>query len=217
MSVRILLADDHAIVRDGIRLLLDREPDMEVVGEADNGHAAIDKAVALSPDIVIMDVSMPDLNGIEATRQITAKSTDTKIIALSMHKMKKLVTGMLASGANAYLLKNCVGEELIRAIREVMDGRLYVSAELTHMVLEDYQHRLAMDETSVKPELSSREREILQLLAEGHRSLEIAERLHLSVKTIKTHRQHLMDKLQLHNIADLTRYAIAEGLVSSDM
>ena len=214
MSTRILLADDHKITRQGLRSLLEKQKDMEVVAEADNGRSAVRLAAELAPDIVIMDVTMPDLNGIEATKQILAKSPDIKIIALSMHSDALFVTEMLKSGAAGYLLKDCAFEELTRAIRTVADDKTYLSPAISGVVIEDYIHRLTSTEVTGSDILTDREKEVVQLMAEGNSTKQIALKLHISVKTVETHRRQVMGKLNIHNVAELTKYAIREGLVS---
>ena len=214
MSIRILLADDHKITRQGLRSLLEKQQDMEVVAEADNGRTAVRLAGEIAPDVVIMDLTMPDLNGVEATRQIVADSPDVKVIALSMHSDSLFVTEMLKSGAAGYLLKDCAFEELAKAIRIVLDGKTYLSPSISGVVVEDYVHRLSKVEFSGSEVLSDREREVLQLMAEGSSTKKIALKLHISVKTVETHRMQTMRKLDIHSIAGLTKYAIQEGLVS---
>ena len=216
MSLKILLADDHKIVRDGLKSLLKKEVSMEVIGEADNGRKTVQLARDLEPEIIIMDISMPDLNGIEATRQIVADSPDVKIIALSMHSDKRYVKGVLSAGASGYLLKDSAFEELVEAIRTVDTGRFYLSAGIAGVVVKDYVGSQANKDALTSDILSAREREVLQLLAEGKSTKEIASDLHVSVKTIETHRQNIMQKLNIHTIAGLTRYAIREGLTSLD-
>lgn len=216
MSIKILLADDHKIVRDGLKSLIKKEVGMEVVGEADNGRKTVQLARDLEPEIIIMDISMPDLNGIEATRQIVADSPDVKIIALSMHSDKRYVKGVLSAGASGYLLKDSAFEELVEAIRTVDTGRFYLSAGIVGVVVKDYVGSQANKDALTSDILSAREREVLQLLAEGKSTKEIASDLHVSVKTIETHRQNIMQKLNIHTIAGLTRYAIREGLTSLD-
>jgi len=216
MSLKILLADDHKIVRDGLKSLIKKEASMEVVGEADNGRKAVQLARDLEPEVIIMDISMPDLNGVEATRQILADSPDVKIIALSMHSDKRYVRAALSAGASGYLLKDSAFEELVEAIRTVNTGRFYLSAGIVGVVVKDYVGSQANKDTLTSDILSAREREVLQLLAEGKRTKEIASDLHVSVKTIETHRQNIMQKLDIYTIAGLTRYAIREGLTSLD-
>ena len=214
MSIRILLADDHKITRQGLRSLLEKQQDMEVVAEAENGRTAVRLAAEMAPDVVIMDLTMPDLNGVEATRQILDKSPDIKIIALSMHSDSLFVTEMLKSGAAGYLLKDCAFEELAKAIRTVIDGKTYLSPSISGVVVEDYIHRLSKTDFSSSDILSDREREVLQLMAEGNSTKQIALKLHISVKTVETHRRQIMSKLDIHTVAELTKYAIRKGLTS---
>jgi DNA-binding NarL/FixJ family response regulator len=212
-----LIADDHKIVCDGLATLLKAEPDMVVVAQASNGRDAVRLAQKFSPEIVIMDVTMPDLNGIEAVRQILSANRSTKVIALSMHSDRRYVTGMLSAGASGYLLKDCVFGDLIRAIRTVQAGQVYLSPNIAGIVVEELIHprmRGYASRLTTQKLLSPREREVLQLLAEGHNTQDIAKSLYLSVKTVETHRRKIMEKLGLHSIAQLIKYAIREGLTS---
>jgi DNA-binding NarL/FixJ family response regulator len=190
---------------------------MEVVAEAENGRAAARLAAEMAPDVIIMDVTMPDLNGVEATKQILSKSPDIKIIALSMHSDTLFVTEMLKSGAAGYLLKDCAFEELTRAIRTVVDGKTYLSPSISGVVVEDYLHRLSKVDFSNSDVLTDREREVLQLMAEGNSTKQIALRLHISTKTVETHRRQIMGKLDIHTVAELTKYAIRKGLTSLEI
>jgi DNA-binding NarL/FixJ family response regulator len=214
MSIRILLADDHKILREGIKSLIEKQSDMQVIGEADNGRETVRLVRELSPDIVVIDISMPDMNGIEATRQIISKDSRIKIIALSVHSDKRYVTEMLNAGASGYLLKECAFGELVNAIRTVITNRSYLSPEITDVMINDYKHMLSKETLSVFSLLTPREREVLQLLAEGTTTKDIAAKLNVSVKTVETYRQQIMDKLDIHSIAELTKYAIKEGLTS---
>lgn len=217
MPTRVLLADDHRIIREGLRSLLQRQSDMEVVEEAQDGITAVRLTEKLHPDVVIMDIGMPDLNGIEASRQIVTRVKGVKVIALSMHSDKRFVLEMLKAGASGYLLKDCAFEELIDAIRTVCAGQIYLSHRVTGVVVEEYLHnRPVASDTSAYNLLSAREREVLQLLAEGNTTKSIAASLHVSTKTVETHRQQIMEKLNLHSVAELTKYAIKEGLTSLD-
>ncbi len=214
MGIRVLLADDHKIIRQGLRSLLEKQQGMEVVAEAEDGRSAVRLAAELAPDVVIMDVTMPDLNGFEATKQIISKSPDIKVVALSMHSDSLFVTEMLKSGAAGYLLKDCAFEELAKAIRTVLDNKIYLSPAISGVVLEDYIQRLSKTSFSSPDVISDREREVLQLMAEGYSTKKIAQKLHISVKTVETHRRQMMSKLDIHTIAELTKYAIRKGLTS---
>ena len=214
MSIKILLADDHRITRQGLRSLLEKEPDMEVVAEAEEGRTAVRLVRELLPDVVVMDVSMPDLNGMEATHQIVAEHPNVKVIALSIHSDNLFVSEMLKSGASGYLLKDCAFEELARAIHVVVDGKTYLSPAVSGVVVDDYLHRLARTESPSSEVLTDREREVLQLIAEGKSTKQVALKLHISVKTVETHRRQIMSKLDIHTIAELTKYAIRKGLTS---
>ena len=211
---RVILADDHKILREGLRTLLEQEKDIHVVGEADNGRSSVKLTGELAPDVVIMDVAMPDLNGIDATRRITVAQPQARVLALSMHSDGRYVKGMLQAGARGYILKDCAAEELTHAIRTVMAGQIYVSPGVTGAIVNDYVRQLSS--TDVPATLTHREREVLQLLAEGGSTANIAIELHLSVKTIETHRKRIMDKLGLRSIAELTKYAIREGITTLD-
>lgn len=215
MSIKVILADDHKIMRDGLRSLLEKEPDIEVVAEAENGRTAVQQVQELSPDIVIMDVSMHDLNGIDATRQIIAKYPDVKVLALSMHSDKTYVAGILSAGASGYLLKDSAFDELAEAIRVVISGQFYLSSRVAAIVTKDYvRHLSANSDPSTHSILTAREREVLQLLTEGKSKKQVALQLNMSVKTVETHRQKIMEKLDIYSIAELTKYAIREGLTS---
>jgi len=214
MSIRIIIADDHKIVRNGLRSLIEKELDIEVIAEADNGRTAVHTALELAPDVMIMDIAMPDLNGIEATRQIIAALPGTKVIALSMHADKRYVMEMLKAGASGYILKDNAYEELASAIRTALNNRTYLSPQVAEIVIGDYIQFAKTASGSVFSLLSAREREVLQLLSEGNSTAQIADRLCISVKTVETYRQHIMEKLNIRNIAELTKYAIREGLTS---
>lgn len=213
MRLRLLLADDHGMFREGLRALIEKQTDLEVVGEAANGREAVRLARDLTPTVVVMDVSMPDLNGVEATRRILKRSPKAKVIALSMHSDRRFVVEMLRAGAQGYLLKDCAYDELVRAIRTVAGGRVYLSPRIAGVVLEDCV-RSAAPEAAPASALTARQREVLQLLAEGHGTKQIARRLHVSAKTIDTHRHNIMNRLNIRSVAELTKYAVREGLTT---
>ena len=213
MSIKILLADDHGIIRQGLRSLLEKQPDIEVVGEAEDGQKAIALVQQFVPDIVIMDITMPSLNGVDATRQITTEFPNVRVIALSIHSNKRFVADMLKAGASGYILKECLFDELIQSIRTIVDGNIYLSPRITGVVVDDYVERLSKPRASNLPSLTDRESKILQMVAEGKSIKEIALALHLSVKTVELNRRQIMQKLDIHTIADLTKYAIREGLI----
>ena len=214
MPYRILLADDHKIIRDGLRPLLEKETDMVVAGDAENGRKALQLTRKLNPDVVIMDVSMPDLNGMDAARQILGEQPGVKVVALSMHSEKQYVEGMLKAGVSGYLLKDTAFEELVKAIRVVCAGKKYLSPDITDIVLQDYLHPAAATDDHPAILLTTREREVLQLIAEGRTTRETADKLHISVKTVETHRKNIMEKLGLRTVAELTKYAVREGITS---
>jgi two-component system response regulator NreC len=214
MTIKILLADDHQLVRQGLRSLIEKDCGMDVVAEAENGREAVRLAREEEPDVIIMDIDMPDLNGMEATRQVVAALSGVRVIALSMHSDKRFVRGMLEAGAAGFLLKDCAFEELYTAIRTVAANKPYLSPGISGVVMQDYLGRAAPDELSAPTLLTPREREVLQLYAEGGTTREIADRLCVSIKTVETHRQRIMEKLEIRSIAELTKYAIREGLTS---
>jgi len=214
MSIRILLADDHGIIRQGLRSLLEKQPDVEVVGEADDGYIALELVRQLQPDIAIMDITMPNLNGVDATRRIVDEFPKVRVIALSIHSNRRFVSDMLRAGASGYILKECLFDELVQAIRAVAAGSIYLSPRITGVVVDDYVERLSVTSESELTGLTDREREVLQLLAEGNSTKAIALKLHVSYKTIESNRRRIMGKLDIHSIAELTKYAIREGLTS---
>ena len=209
-KIRVLLADDHAILRKGVRMLINSQPDMEVVGEAKTGREAVDEARKLTPDIVVMDVSMPELNGIEGTRQICDELTQTRVIGLSMHKDSVYVREILRAGARGYLLKDDDDDDLLRAIRAVARGEAFLSPAISDAVLVDYRKHVS----NPVDLLTSREREVLTLIADGKTNKEIANALNLSVYTVESHRGSVMEKLNLHNTGDIVRFALRNGLIS---
>jgi two-component system, NarL family, response regulator NreC len=212
MSIRIILADDHVVLRHGLSKSLQTEKDIEVVAEANNGHTAVQLVRELSPDLVIMDIGMPDLNGIEATRQVVKIAPKTRVIGLSMHSTKKFIMEMFKAGASGYLLKDCEFDELITAIRTVASGNNYISPSISGVLLETAVGDEEGEKNSAFSALTRREREVLQLIAEGKTTKQVAKRLHISPKTVEVHRLNLMNKLDIDNVAQLTKYAIQEGL-----
>ena len=216
MSVRIVIADDHQLMREGLSSLLSQQADIRVVGEAINGREAVQLAERENPDVVVMDVSMPDLNGIDATRQILSRSPRTRVIALSMHSDRQFVAEMFRAGARGYLLKDSAFEELASAITRVAKDETYIAPRISGFRLEDYTRKEERGEPLLAPRLSEREREVLQNMAEAKGTKENAADLHLSAKTVETHRQHIMDKLEMYSVAELTKFAIREGLTTLD-
>ncbi len=212
VRTRILLVDDHKIIREGLIGLLQQQDGIEVAAEAENGRTAVELMKKLAVDVVVMDVTMTELNGIDACREILAVNSCVKVVALSMHSDKRLVAGMLRAGASGYVLKDCAFEELVRAIHAAVANETYLCPAIANVVVEDYMGYLRKHSSPVVPTLTGREREVLQLLAEGKNTKEVASCLHVSVKTVETHRKHIMDKLQMHSIAELTKYAVREGL-----
>ncbi|RJQ42497.1 MAG: DNA-binding response regulator [Nitrospiraceae bacterium] len=214
MTTSILIADDHKIVRDGLRTMLSKYPEIEVVGEAEDGRTTVRLVNQLSPDIVIMDIAMPDLNGIEATRQIIAEKPGVKVIALSMHSDKRYISAMFKAGASGFLQKHCAFQEMMTAIQTIKEDKTYLSPAISGTVVEDFIRHPEKAESSVFSVLSSREREVLQLLSEGQNTKEIAAVLNVSIKTVEAHRVKIMSKLGIHSMAELTKYAVREGLTS---
>ena len=214
MSIKIILAEDHKIKREGLVNMLKDQPGMEVVGEAGNGREAIQLARELAPDLVIMDVTMPSLNGIDATRIITSTPKNVRVIALSMYSDKQFVQGMMQAGASGYLLKDCAFDELVQAVRAVFKGDTYLSPGIAGIVVEDYVRKLSKSASSASSILTRREREVLQLISEGESTRHIASKLAISVKTVETHRRQMMGKIGIRTVAGLTKYAIREGLTS---
>ena len=213
-EIRIFLVDDHQVIREGLRCLLEMDGDVRVVGEASDGQAALEQIPALAPDIVLMDIAMPHMNGVEATLRIRAESPRVQVIALSGYADKSTVLGILDAGARGFVLKSAGGEELLTAIREVSNGNSYLSPQVAGSLVESYVGRLFPTESSAYTLLGAREREVVQLLAEGGTSKEIAQRLHISMRTVEAHRRNIMRKLDLHSVAEVTKYALREGLTS---
>jgi two-component system, NarL family, response regulator NreC len=212
-TIRVLIADDHRIIRDGLRTLIEKEAGMEVIAEAENGREMIRLVLKHRPNMVITDVSMPDMNGTEATRKIMEEIPGIRVIALSMHSDRRYVLGMLEAGASGYLLKDCAFEELVTAIHQVAKGNTYLSPKITEVVVSGYLNKTQGPHASGSI-LTPREREVLHLLAEGRSAKEVASHIHVSVKTVETHRRNMMEKLNMRGIAELTKYAVREGLVS---
>ncbi len=212
MPTRVLLVDDHAMIRQGLSSLLEKQPDIEVVGSVEDGRKAADIARELAPDLVIMDISMPNLNGIDATRKIVEEMGDVKVIALSIHSSRHFVAEMLKAGASGYILKECLFDELVEAIKTVLNGGTYLSPKMTGVVIDDYVKRLSTQYQPGGPVLNEREREVLQFLSEGKSTKQIALQLHVSSKTIESNRRNIMDKLGVNSVAELTKYAVREGL-----
>jgi len=214
MKIRILLADDHTILRAGLRMMLNAQPDFEVVGEAQDGRQAIQEAQKLQPDVVLMDITMPDMNGIEATRQIKKLLPEIKVLILTMHEHDEYVFQALRAGASGYMLKEAADTDLISALRVIQNGQFYLSPTAQSVMVGDYLQRVRTgEEKDSYSSLTEREREILKLVAEGYTNNQIAERLIISPKTVDTHRTHVMDKLNLHSRAELVKYAMRRGLL----
>jgi two-component system response regulator NreC len=208
-KIRVLLADDHAVVRKGFRMILAAQPDMEIVGEAGNGREAVELAQSIHPDVVVMDVAMPELNGIEATRRLADLCPQTRVLALSMHKDSVYVREILRAGARGYLLKDSLDSDLLAAVRAVSRGDGYLSPAVSEAVLSDYRRQV----TDPLDLLTSREREVLQMIAEGKTNKEIAALLNLSVYTVDAHRGRIMEKLNLHTTGELVRFAMRKGII----
>lgn len=212
---RIVIAEDHTILREGLRALLSSEPDFEVVGEAEDGREAIRCTAELLPDLILMDLSMPKMNGIEAIREIKKRVPETKVLALTVHKTEEFILEVFQAGAAGYILKDASSVELMMAIKSVLEGKRYLSPSVSQMVIEGYlTGRKTFEPSSPWDTLTQREREILKLIAEGHKNKEIADYLCISVKTVEKHRANLMKKLDLHSASALTAYAIERGLTT---
>lgn len=215
MSIRILVADNHGILRQGIASLIEKQDDMEVVGEADNGLHAVELARQLHPDVVIMDVTMPVLNGIEATRQIKEELPETKVLALLVHAKREFVLDMVRAGVSGYMVKECVLDDLVRAIKVVMNNQSYLSPQIASIVLDGITKEGIFDTANrFGQTLTSKEKQVLQLLTEGYSAKQIASQLGLSIKTIEANRRQIMEKTDVNNLADLTKYAIRQGLTT---
>jgi DNA-binding NarL/FixJ family response regulator len=213
-KIRVLVVDDHTILRVGLRMMLNAQPDIEVIGEASDGNAAVSEALRLIPDVILMDIAMPDCNGIEATRQVKRLQPETRVLVLTMHENEEYLFQVLRAGASGYILKEAADTELITAIRMVSSGRFYLSPSAQSIMVGDYLQRVhSGEERDSYSALTEREREILKLVAEGYTNNQIAERLIISPKTVDTHRTHIMDKLNLHSRAELVKYAMRRGLL----
>lgn len=210
--IKIILVDDHTIIRQGLCSMLENRPDMKVIGQAGDGRNAVNLAIEMKPDLVIMDISMKDLNGIESTQQIIAADDGIKVLALSEHSDSRFVRGILQAGAFGYLLKDSVFDELVKAIQVVMDNGIYLDPEIAKTVVKGYLTNTTKEDAGYCPVLRPREREILQLFADGYTSREIGSILCISRKTVEAHRKNIMDKLDIHSMAELTKYAVREGL-----
>jgi DNA-binding NarL/FixJ family response regulator len=216
-KVRIVIAEDHTILREGLRSLLSSDPNFEIVGEAEDGREAIRCVEKLKPDLILTDLSMPRMNGMEAIKEIRRVSPVTKILVLTVHKTEEYILATFRAGANGYLLKDSTHAELVMAVKKVLSGKQYISPEISAKVIEGYlEGKKTLKSQTSWETLTQREREILKLIAEGYKNKEIADDLCISVKTVEKHRANLMEKLNLHNVQALTTYAIEEGLVSRE-
>jgi DNA-binding NarL/FixJ family response regulator len=215
VNKKIFLADDHQIILDGLSSLLEKQTNLQVIGTATSGRETIEKVQKLKPDILILDITMPDINGIDIAKQIKKSMPEVRIVALSIHQNLRYVSEMIKAGASGYLLKQCAFEELALCLRMVEADQLFLSPTISQTLVQDYLYRMANESENAFSLLSGREREVLQLLAEGTSAKQIAELLNLSVKTVETHRQNVMRKIGAHNLADLVKYAIREGITSA--
>ncbi|SRR6266536_819249 len=216
-KINVLLADDHTVVRQGLRALLETEEDMNIVGEAENGRQAVQMAKRLQPDVVVMDIAMPSLNGLEATRQVTKESPKSKVLILSSYSDDEYVKQLTDAGASGYLVKQTAAQDLVAAIREAKKGNAFFSPAISKRLLEHYRASTGTKSSGARksPKLTPRELEVLQLIAEGYANKQIAGELFISIKTVEKHRQQLMHKLDIHDVAGLTRYAIAKGIIET--
>ncbi len=216
MAIRLLIADDHSILREGLKALIAREDDMEVIAEAENGAAVLEQTRTILPDVIIMDVAMPELNGIEATRQIAVEHPEVRVIALSMHSDRRFVIEMLRAGASGFVLKHAAFEELTTAIHTVVEGNSFLSSSIVDVVVRDYVKKLGGSDSPAYDQLTDRERQVLQMLAEGKSTKETAFVLNVSINTVETHRLNIRDKLGMESLAELIKFAIREGLTTLD-
>ncbi len=215
-KIKVVIADDHAVVREGIKMILGREPDIEIVGEANNGREALDLVATSKPSVVVMDISMPEMGGIEATKRVKEAWPKVNVLALTMHEDESYVFQLLKAGASGYVLKRGAAQDLVQAIRSASRGEAFLYPSVARSVLADYLKRVQSGEERHRYDgLTDREREILALIAEGLSNQEIAQKLFISIKTVQTHRTHIMEKLDLHNRAQLVRYAIRKGLIEA--
>ena len=212
-KIRVLIADDHNIVREGVRMILASQDDFEVVGEASTGREALHQARALKPNVIVMDISMPDMTGIEATKKIHSELPDTQVLGLTMHEEESYVFELLRSGAAGYVLKRAAAEDLVAGVRAAHQGQAFLYPSVARMVVQDFLERATTADKGTLDGLTDREREVLTLIAEGLTNQEIAGRLFISIKTVQTHRAHIMEKLNLHDRTELVRYAIRKGLI----
>jgi DNA-binding NarL/FixJ family response regulator len=212
LLTKIIIADDHKIVRDGLSSLIEKQPEMELLGQAKDGRETLSMVRSKQPDVVIMDISMPILNGIDATRAILEEFPDIRIIILSMHSDKRFITGALKAGASGYLLKECAFKELRQALKAVTRGQTYLSPQIAQTVVSEFRSHLDQFHSDEQGQLTTKEREVLQLIAEGHPTKEIAERLFVSIKTVEARRRRIMEKLSIKSVPGLVKYAIREGL-----
>ena len=216
MKIKILLTDDHKILRNGMRSMIDKEPDLEVVGEAENGITAVQMACDLNPDVVIMDIALPGINGVDATREILSKAPEIKVLALSTYSEKQFIFAMLKAGALGYLVKDCAFEELVSAVRSVVENKIYIAPKVLNIVVKEYLNHKSEELPKDDIQLTPRERDVLRLITKGRNTKEVASELYVSAKTIETHRQNIMNKLGIHNVAELTLYAVQIGLITLD-
>jgi DNA-binding NarL/FixJ family response regulator len=212
-KIRVLIVDDHSIVREGVRMILTGQDDFEVVGEASNGREGVDLARKMNPDVVVMDISMPDMNGIEATAKIRGEMPKVEVLGLTMHEEHSYVFELLKAGAAGYVLKRAASEDLVNAVRAAHKGQAFLYPSVTKMVVQDFLQRAAAADKQNLDGLTDREREVLTLIAEGMTNQQIAGKLYISIKTVQTHRAHILEKLNLHDRTELVRYAIRKGLI----